>query len=133
MKPAWQKPIYYWYEEGERKELDETLMLKYLGVKKRTHQKWATTLMVGVNQTCKKFIKEWENLCLTKDLWVSKEVPSHLEPFRGYFHIGDETPFNVLLWKKGVTNYLHLGAVLEPKKIESFIAAETQNIHTTLD
>lgn len=127
---AWQKPIYYWYEEGERKELDETLMLKYLGVKKRT-QKWATTLMVGVNQTCKKFIKEWENICLTKDLWVSKEVPSHLEPFRGYFHIGDETPFNVLLWKKGVTNYLHLGAVLEPKKIESFIAAETQNIYNT--
>ncbi len=127
---AWQKPIYYWHEEGERKELDETLMLEYLGVKKRT-QKWATTLMVGVNQTCKKFIKEWENICLTKDLWTSKKTPSHLEPFREYFHIGDETPFNVLLWKKGVTNYLHKGAVLEPKKLESFIAAETQNLYNT--
>ena len=126
---SWQKPVFFWYENGERKELDETSMLKYLNVKHRT-QKWATTLMVGVNKTCKNFIKEWKELCLIKELWRPKEanVPPHLEPYREYYHMGDETPYNVLLWKKGVTNYLHIGAVLEPKKIESFINVETKKI-----
>jgi hypothetical protein len=129
----WQYPVFFWYDsDGVRRELAEEGMMEFLNVTHRS-QKWITTLILGVTSDCLNFLKEWNSLCLNSELWEHSDTlrkigPEHLESYRYYFHMGDETPFNVLLWKYNVMGYFLPNIVLEPRKLESFLKLEYERL-----
>jgi autotransporter strand-loop-strand O-heptosyltransferase len=131
-KTEWQYPVYYWQHNGKTHSVNENSMMEFLNVKKRS-QPWVTTLMVGVNKSCESFIKQWSDICLNKKLWNPKNSKYDTLPqkYREYFHMPDETPLNVLYWKYKLKDYYKTGAVLEPKKIESFLKLEGSLITNT--
>lgn len=124
----WQYPIYYWYDGDMRHEYNESFLMEFLGVKNRT-QKWATACMMGVTKNCKKFIDEWVKICFTKELWYPEDTHESLkQKSRKYFHIGDEGPYNVLLWKNNVKCNYTKGIVLEPKEISTILKIENNKV-----
>ena len=103
-------------------------MMEYLNVRHRT-QPWVTTLMVGVNSTCTEFIQEWSDVLLTEKLWTPPaEFNTIPRGFKYYFSMVDESVLNVLFWKSRITDYYRTGAVLEPKKLESFVELESNRV-----
>lgn len=65
----------------------------YLGVPKRT-MNYVYTCIINYNIKCLDIIKEWEDICNDEYLLENRE---------SYFPFPDETPLNVILWKKGIT------------------------------
>lgn len=130
----WQYPVFFWHtSNGIRMELNEDAMMKYLSVTDRT-QKWVTTLIMAINRSCLDFIEEWNRICLDSKLWDDGDYlldigANHLEPYRLYFHMGDETPFNVLLWKNKISNYFINNIVIEPRKAETFLQVEYEKLY----
>jgi len=132
---SWQRPVYFWTNGSIRYELDESKMMEHLNVNNRT-QVWVTTLLLAINKNCKDFISEWESLCNDSNLWdgsneLEKINMGNLPPFRLRFHMGDETPFNVLLWKYGAEDYYVKSIILEPKKLLTFLIVENLKIKDT--
>jgi hypothetical protein len=132
----WQFPVFFWHDSlGIRKELDEGGMMNLLGVTERT-QKWVTTLILAVTSNCFEFLEQWNSLCLNSELWEHSDAlnnigANHLEPYRFYFHMGDETPFNVLLWKHLTQKYYITDIVLEPRELNTFQHVEYKKVHNT--
>ncbi len=77
-------------------EINEEKLMNYFGVKGRT-MNYVYTCMVSLNEKCRDIIVEWESMCENKFLMQDSE---HYFPFK------DETPMNVILWRRGITeNY----------------------------
>jgi autotransporter strand-loop-strand O-heptosyltransferase len=115
--PGWDEPCYWYTDNGVRYELGYQILMQYLGVPKKTQQ-WASSCMLAVNKSCKDFVDEWVTVCMKKDLWGAD--------WRKYFVVGEEAPYNILLWKHGVSNYYYEGTILEPKTKE--VLCEMENI-----
>lgn len=125
---AWQRPNYFWSHNNKRFSVNEDPMMEYLNVRHRT-QPWVTTLMVGVNSECTEFIQEWSDVMLTEKLWTAPaEFNTIPHGFKYYFCMPDESVLNVLFWKSRITDYYRTGAVLEPKKLESFVELESNRV-----
>lgn len=90
--------IYLETPSGERIIKNETKLMKYFNIKKRT-MFYVLACFFSFNKNSKDFIEEWESICENK--FLLKNI-NEMMPFN------DETALNVLLWKRGVTkNYGH--------------------------
>lgn len=86
--------VYHWEvdSEGNSYYHDENLLMSYYGVPERTTA-YMWTSMLSYNQSCKDFLIEW---CSIMD-----NVYFHIDGrTKSYFPFGDETAFNVLMWKR---------------------------------
>lgn len=120
----WQHPVFWFVENEIREEYDEKNLMDYLGVQKRT-QPWVTTLMLAVNKNCKEFVSKWKKLCLDEYLMNS---PNSGYRYKKFLHMGDETAYNVLLWKHNKQNYFDKHLIVEPKEIETIYQIENKLI-----
>lgn len=120
----WQYPIHWTETDGVRVEYNEKGLMDYLGVNQRT-QPWITTCMMAVNKNCKEFIKEFVEISFNPELLYSNKFK---DPYRHYFHMGDETIYNVLLWKYNTVDYYDKHLIIEPKEISTIIEIENNHI-----
>jgi len=120
----WQYPVFWFVENDTRQEYDEKNLMNYLGVENRT-QPWVTTLMMAVNKNCRDFISKWKNICLDEYLINSSDAGYRHKKF---LHMGDETAYNVLLWKDNKINYFDNNLIVEPKEIDTIHKIENQKI-----
>lgn len=75
---------------------NELALMEYYNVPKRSM--WYTGVcFILFNRNCLDFIKEWRSMCKNEFL-LQKQVV--------YFPYPEETPFNLCLWKRGVTENL---------------------------
>jgi len=71
---------------------DESKLMKYMGVEKRSMM-YIYSCLCSFNERCRDVILEWKSVCDNQFLTNSKEV---------YFPFKDETPINVILWRRNV-------------------------------
>jgi hypothetical protein len=116
----WQYPIYWEIRDGVKYEYNESTLMKILDVESRS-QSWVSTIVLGVNKECEDFIKIWKNIC-TDDTLIG-------ENSRHYFQLGDETVYNVLLWKGKMSDYYETNLIIEPKEISTIIEIENNQIY----
>lgn len=74
----------------------EHSMMEYFGVKQRS-MNYIYTCVCSFNEKCAEVISEWKSMCENSYL---------LRQIRKYYTFKDETPMNVILWKRGVTQNL---------------------------
>lgn len=102
---------------GETIIRDETTLMKYYGVEKRTCEYvWAS--MISCNSSCIDFLEEWDSLVSNKYFQKNHEI---------YFPFQDETPLNVLLWKRCV-GYNLKNRFFNTISFDSFESVETRKI-----
>lgn len=92
--------VSYWekYPDGQIIEYDERMLKEYYSVQERTtYYLWTSMLSYG--PACRDFLQEWcsivDNSYFHRDGLIKYYMP-----------FGDETPFNVLMWKRKCQNYL---------------------------
>lgn len=120
----WQYPVYWKFVNGIRYEYNEKPLMEILQVPGRT-QSWVTTLSLGVNKDCLGFIEKWEEICMNGKYLFPEEKE---RDFRYYFQLGDETVYNVLLWKAGEKGYFEKNLIVEPKEISTIYKIENEEI-----
>lgn len=90
---------FIWEHRGLNAEFivyNEVPLMKYLNVPQRTlRYQWAS--FQSFNRDCIDFYEEYYSLC--QNTYLSSRAQT-------YFPISDETPFNVLLWKRNATKSL---------------------------
>jgi hypothetical protein len=135
---GWDDPHWWYYtDEGVYKTFNYEHLMDYMNIKNKT-QKWASCCIVAINKSCKDFIDEWVDICMNKELWcigqpsVYKGSGYSIEPWQRYFVVGDETPYNLLLWKYNLTNYFYENIILELNTKEAILKAETTEIIDTI-
>lgn len=130
----WQTPYLFWQDEkGIRHSRGPDILCKKLNVANQT-QNWASGCILAVNNTCKDFLQEWENVCFDKNLWCIGEKPTF--QFQNtiyyawclYFPLGDETALNALFWKYKLNNYFYENIYIETQNILSILKIENENI-----
>lgn len=92
--------VYFWeqFPDGTNRQYDESMLKDYFGVQERTtHYLW--TSMLGYNSGCRDFLQEW--CSMVDNSYFHRDGMS-----RYYFPFGDETAFNVLMWKRRCETYL---------------------------
>jgi len=131
---GWDDPHWWYYtDEGVYKEFNYEHLMDYMNIKNKT-QKWASCCVVAINKSCKDFIDEWVDICMNKELWCIDEPSIYkcsgfsIKAWQKYFIVGDETPYNLMLWRDNVTNYYYENIVLEPNTIEAIQKAETTEV-----
>ena len=102
---------------GETITRDETTLMKYYGVEKRTCD-YVWSSMISCNRSCIDFLEEWDSLVSNKYFQKNHEI---------YFPFQDETPLNVLLWKRGV-EYNLKNRFFNTASYDSFESVETRKI-----
>jgi len=102
---------------GETITRDETTLMKYYGVEKRTCD-YVWSSMISCNRSCIDFLEEWDSLVSNKYFQKNHEI---------YFPFQDETPLNVLLWKRGV-EYNLKNRFFNTVSYDSFESVETRKI-----
>jgi lipopolysaccharide biosynthesis glycosyltransferase len=76
--------------------INEEKLIKYFGVNNRS-MNYVYTCMVSLNEKCRDIILEWKSMCENEFLMQNQEE---------YYPFKDETPMNIILWKRGITeNY----------------------------
>jgi len=86
--------VYIWENiNGETVIYNEELLMKYLNVPQIT-SRYQWSCFYAFNRNCYEFFEEYASICMNKYLLKRRK---HFFPFH------DETPFNVCLWKRGVT------------------------------
>jgi len=123
----WQYPVFWFIKDDIREEYNEKNLMNYLGVKERT-QPWVTSLMLAVNQKCKDFVYRWKNLCLDNQIMNSTDAGFQ---YKKFLHMGDETAYNVLLWKDNKVGYYDNHLIVEPKEIQTVFDIENIKIEKT--
>jgi hypothetical protein len=89
----WDYPFVCKSFDGEHQNVcDETNLMKYFGVSART-MNYVYTCIISFNEKCRDFIFEWKSMCDNEYLLVNRET---------YFPFPDETPMNILLWKRNI-------------------------------
>lgn len=76
---------------------NEEPLMKYFGVSSRS-MNYVYTCVFSFNDKCSDILKEWKSMCENTYL---------LQDIRKYFPFRDETPLNIILWKRGVTQNLN--------------------------
>ena len=76
---------------------NEEPLMKYFGVNSRS-MNYVYTCVFSFNDKCSDVFKEWESICDNNYL---------LQNVRKYFPFKDETPLNIILWKRGITQNLN--------------------------
>jgi hypothetical protein len=75
---------------------NEEHLMEYFGVKSRS-MNYVYTCMVSLNEKCRDIIIEWKSMCENEFLLMDE---------RRHFPFKDETPMNIILWRRGVSkNY----------------------------
>ena len=124
--PGWDYPCFWFIDKkGTRNELNYLKLMEYLKVQTKTQQ-WVSTCMLTVNKSCEDFINEWVSVCMDKNLWFLDDLEEGVQGWREYFIVGDETPYNLLLWKYGVSEYYYTETISEPKTKEALYELENQ-------
>lgn len=72
--------------------INEEKLMSYFGVKERT-MNYVYTCMVSLNEKCRDIVVEWKSMCENEFLLQNQEE---------YFPFKDETPMNVILWRRDV-------------------------------
>lgn len=92
--------VFTWEKDpdGNVTEFTERLLMDYFGVKDRTTF-YLWTSMLSYNMSCRDFLQEWCSI-------VDNSYFHRDGKLKMYMPFGDETPFNVLMWKRGCTEYL---------------------------
>ena len=104
---------------GETLVRNETTLMKYFGVEKRTcDYVWAS--MISCNKKCIDFLEEWDSIISNKYLQKNNEI---------YFPFQDETSLNVLLWKREVSFTLD-NIFFNTVNFESFEMVENKQIQS---
>lgn len=104
---------------GETLVRDETTLMKYYGIEKRTcDYVWAS--MISCNKKCIDFLEEWDSIISNKYFQKNHEI---------YFPFQDETSLNVLLWKRGVSSTLD-NIFFNTVNFESFEIVENKQIQS---
>jgi hypothetical protein len=94
----WDAPFFCTiYEDNTYSDIiNEEKLMSYFGVPSRT-MNYVYTCMVSLNYSCRDVILEWKSICENEFLLQNQEE---------YFPFKDETPMNVILWKRGIAeNY----------------------------
>ncbi len=76
---------------------NEEALMKYFGVNKRS-MNYVYTCVCSFNEKCSNILKEWKSMC--EYTFLLEEDTFKYYPFK------DETPLNIILWKRGITNNL---------------------------
>lgn len=97
---------------------NEEHLMGYFGVKSRS-MNYVYTCMISLNEKCRDIILEWKSMCENEFLLIDEGK---------YFPFRDETPMNIILWKRGVKN--NFGRIfLNTTKFEPFrFIEENENI-----
>jgi len=74
--------------------VNEEKLMEYFGVKERS-MNYVYTCMVSLNEKCREIILEWKSICENEFLMLEQEA---------FFPFKDETPMNVILWKRNIRN-----------------------------
>ena len=134
---GWDNPyLWYYTDEGVYETFNYKNLMDHMNVKNKT-QKWVGCCTLAVNKSCKDFIDEWLDICMNKKLWcigessIYKNSRYSVEPWQMYFIVGDETPYNLMLWRDDLTNYYYENVVLEPNTIEAIQKTETTEVIET--
>lgn len=95
MSPGnWDYP--YFYDNGTI--IDETNLMKYFGIDSDMKSMiYVYTCIIIYNKKCHDILLEWKGLCFDEFL-LSKRFH--------YFPFHDETPMNIILWRRGISNNL---------------------------
>lgn len=89
-------PFIYETIEGETVIYDETRLMNYFNVSKRSMQ-YVWSCIYSFNRSCEDFLEEYTSMCQNKYL-SSKNLY--------YYPFADETAFNVCLWKRNAKHNL---------------------------
>ena len=110
----WSHP--YAFEGNTR--YDESALMNYFGVSERSME-YVYSNIISFSEKCRDFIMEWKSICDNQYLTSKRKI---------YFPFSDETPINVVLWKRNVRN--NLGRVyLNTLEFEPFkYIEENENI-----
>lgn len=103
---------------------DESKLMKYMGVDKRSMD-YIYSCLCSFNERCRDVILEWKSVCDNQFLSHSDEV---------YFPFKDETPINVILWRRGIDK--NLGKIfLNTNEYDKIVLSEESNLNkdTRLD
>jgi hypothetical protein len=73
---------------------NEEAIMEYFGVKSRS-MNYVYTCVCSFNERCTSIIREWKSMCEYSFLLE--------EDIFKYYPFKDETPLNVILWKRGIT------------------------------
>lgn len=112
--------VYYWEtdQHGNVHRYTEEGLMQYFGVGERTTG-YVWTSMLSYSRACSDFIDEWCSM-------VDNTYLNGPHNSKHNFPFGDETAFNVLLWKRGCTDIL--GRVfLNTIKFETMKMVETSD------
>ena len=75
---------------------NEQTLMEYFGVKERS-MNYVYTCVCSFNERCEDMLMEWKSMCENSYL---------LQDIRKYYPFRDETPMNVILWKRGIDRNL---------------------------
>lgn len=135
---GWDDPHWWYYDDnGAYNCFNYEELMKYMNVTTKT-QKWSSCCIVAINKSCKTFVDKWVDMCMNKELWGINEPPVYksqkysIHAWQKYFIVGEETPYNLMLWQDNIENYYYEDVVLEPKKLQSIVDIETKNITDTI-
>lgn len=92
--------VNYWEKDGFGNVIwyTEQALMDYYSVAARTCP-YLWTSMIGYGPRCRDFIQEW--CSMVDNTYFHRDGMT-----RYYMPFGDETPFNVLMWRRGCTEYL---------------------------
>jgi hypothetical protein len=112
---------YVWIllSNGETLIRDETTLMKYYGIEKRTCD-YVWSSMISCNKKCIDFLEEWDSIISNKYFQKNHEI---------YFPFQDETSLNVLLWKRGVSFTLD-NIFFNTVSFDSFEMVENEQIRS---
>lgn len=89
----WDYPFTSSHENGSITNIgDESELMKYFGVSKRS-MNYVYTCVISFNEKCKDILLEWKSMCENEFLLQRRIF---------YFPLADETPMNIILWKRGI-------------------------------
>jgi len=76
---------------------NEEAIMEYFGVKSRS-MNYVYTCVCSFNERCSSILREWKSMC--EYIFLLEEDIYKYYPFK------DETPLNIILWKRGITENL---------------------------
>ena len=110
-------PFMWYLINNERVVFDETKLMKYFGVEKRT-LRYQWSCFYSFNRKSYEFFEEFQSMCQNKYL---------LDRRKSYFPFADETAFNVCLWKRNVQQSYGF-IFLNTHSLKTVIVCEENNL-----
>lgn len=131
---GWDDPHFWYYtDDGIYQTFNYKRLMEYMNIEEKS-QNWSSCCIVAINKSCKKFVDEWVEICMDKKLWCINEPIIYkgsnfsIKAWQEYFIVGEETPYNLMLWKDKLKDYFYTNSVIEPCDINSIFKTETTDI-----